>query len=78
MRLSELKKFEVAEVVEIAGCPKKVALRLAALGVRPQQKIQCLHASPVGGVTSYLLNLGVFAIEDRLAAQIVVEKVRES
>ncbi len=75
MKLSELKKSEKAIIESIDDCPEVLRQRLASLGVQKGQEVICLHSSPVGGVTSFQVSHGVFALEDTLTNLIHVQKV---
>lgn len=74
MKLSELKKFETATIVSLTIESAKVAERLADLGLKKDQKITRLHGSPTGGVTSFQLSHGVFALEDWIIQSVTIVK----
>lgn len=75
MRLIELKSNESAQIIEVVEQSPQVIQRLGDLGLRPGQIVTCLKKSPFGGVTSYELSHGIFALEDFVTQNILVEKV---
>lgn len=77
MKLSELKTLQKAIVTAVNVDSAKVVQRLSDLGLRQGQKIICLQKSPVGGVTSYQLSHGVFALEDWITENIEVQQDRD-
>jgi len=74
IKLSVLPKSEEAIITSIHIDSREVALRLSDLGLKIGQKITCLNKSPVGGVTSFQLSHGVFALEDSITNKIFVAK----
>lgn len=78
MKLSDLKKFETAKVLKVDLAQEAVLKRLADLGLQQGQEVTCLVGSPWGGVGSFQLSNGVFALEDWICQKVQVEKVQES
>lgn len=74
MLLSELNIGQKALIVEVNITEASLSSRLAELGVRRGETITCLHESPFGGVRSYKLSQGVFALESTIADNISIEK----
>ncbi len=75
MKLSDLKKFEKAKVLSVDLDHQAVRKRLSDLGLQQGQEVTCLVGSPWGGVGSYQLTNGVFALEDWICKKVQVEKV---
>lgn len=74
MKLSQLKKMETATIVRVEVSSEKISQRLADFGLKEGQKITCLFKSPLGGVNSYRLSHGAFALEDILLENITVSR----
>ena len=77
MKLKDLKKFETAKIVSVHIESQQVAHRLADLGLQKDQLVTCLHGSPWGGVNSYQLSNGVFALEDWICENVNIKPVEE-
>ncbi len=74
MKLKDLKKFETASIIEVPLDSPKVVQRLSDLGLQKGQKVTCLIGSPWGGVNSYRLSGGTFALEDWICEMVIVKK----
>jgi|GEM_PF-2459260 len=78
MKLKNLKKFESAKIIDVQLPSEQVAFRLADLGLQTGQTITCLHGSPWGGVQSYQLSNGIFALEDWICENVTVEMTTDA
>ncbi len=73
-KLSELKNYETAEIVEVSLDSIPVVNRLADLGLQKGQTVTRVPGSPWGGVHSFQLSNGTFALEDWICRNVTIKK----